>query len=231
MSFVKFTLGDIRAAVKRKLDDSGFPDATIDEAANDFQFELFNDNRIRFMEESTQLTVGPGEYSKALPDDFMNLINMIVLDNATTFRNLTEDHYMEYDAFMLRYANYTVATAAKLRDWTFFGEGVRFSAPSDGSYNVNVDYLRSPTLMVDASDECELPINARELMTLGTLERCMRVNEDYNEADFESERLDGLRTAFIKNYGRGGFKVGPQTIKTGHGRMRGRGQFRADRDF
>jgi len=83
MAFQKFTLGDIRASVKRKLDDSGFADATIDEAANDFQFELFNDNRIRFMEESEVLTVGPAEYSKPLPGDFMNLINMIVLDDAS----------------------------------------------------------------------------------------------------------------------------------------------------
>lgn len=231
MSFVKFTLGDIRTAVKDKLDDTGFPDATIDRAANDFQFELFNDNRIRFMEENAILTVGPGEYSKALPDDFMNLINMIVLDDVSTYRNITEDGYLAYDAFMLRYANFSVASTSKLYTWTFFGEGIRFAAPSAGSYNVNIDYLRSPALMVDAADECELPINARELMTIGTLERCMRVNEDYPEADAELDRLSGLRTAFIKNYARGGFKVGPQIIKTGHGRMRGRGSYSPDRDF
>lgn len=154
---------------------------------------------------------------------------MIVLDDASTYRNITQTGYLGYDEFMLRYANFSVATAAKIRDWTFYGEGLRFQSPSDGSYNINIDYLRSPVLMVDATDECELPINARELMTLGTLERCMRVNEDYNESDAELERLSGLRTAFIKNYGRGGFKVGPQIIKTGRGHMRG--GYRADRDF
>lgn len=228
MAFVKFTLGDIRTSVRRKLDDSTFDAATIDEAANDFQFELFNDNRIRFMEESATLAIGSGVTGKDLPDDFMNLINFIVLDDASTFRNITKTGYLNYDDFMELHANYSVAPASKILEWTFFGEGLRFQSATDSAYTANIDYTRSPALMVEASDECELPINARELMTLGTLERIMRVNEDYNESDAELDRLQSLRVAFIKNYGRGGEKVGPQIVKTNRGR---RGGYRVDRDF
>lgn len=219
MAFVKFTLGDIRAAVKDKLDDQGFSDASIDRAANDFQFEIFNDNRIRFMEKSAVLSPSSGAVSVDLPNDFMNLINMTVLDNATTFRDITRTGYVEYDDFMARFANYTVAPTSKIFNYTLYGEGIRFSARTSGLYTINIDYLRSPVLMTDASSECELPINARELMTLGTLERIMRVNEDYNESDFEWNRLSGLRTAFIRNYARGGAKVGPQVMKTRRGRL------------
>lgn len=229
MSFVKFTLADIRAAVKDKLDDTGFSNDSIDRAANDFQFELFNDNRIRFMEKHTVLSWGISENHVDLPDDFMNLINLIVLDDANTPRNITKTGYLNYDDFMERYPNFDTATAQKIRDWTFFGEGIRAQSPADATYNVPIDYLRSPVLMVDATDECELPINARELMTLGTLERIMRINEDYNEADFEQSRLTSLRTAFIRNYGRGGEKVGPQVVKTNRGIRRG--GYRVDRDF
>lgn len=220
MTFVKFTLGDIRSAVKDKLDDQGFSDASIDRAANDFQFEIFNDNRIRFMEKNAVLSIGSGVTFKELPDDFMTLINLTILDNATTFRDITKDGYYTYDAFMNSFGNYTVAPASKIYTYTFYGEGLRFSAPTSGAYTANVDYLRSPALMVNASDECELPINARELMTLGTLERIMRINEDYNESDFEWNRLQSLRTAFIKNYARGGEKVGPQVIKGSRFRQR-----------
>jgi len=229
MAFEKFTLSDIRTAVKDKLDDSGFPDTTIDRAANDFQFELFNDNRIRFMEQNETLSVAANSSQKDLPEDFMNLINLIVLDNVSTYRNITKTGFIEYDEFMSRYANFSVATTAKIRDWTFFGEGLRFQSRTDAIYNITLDYLRSPVLMVAATDECELPINNRELMTIGTLERVMRVNEDYPEADAELNRLQGLRTAFIKNYGRGGFKVGPQVVKTNRGRRSG--GYRVDRDY
>ena len=77
MAFVKFTLGDIRTSVRRKLDDSTFDAATIDEAANDFQFELFNDNRIRFMEETANLAIGSGVTSKDLPAYFIDAPSLV----------------------------------------------------------------------------------------------------------------------------------------------------------
>jgi hypothetical protein len=229
MAFTKFTLGDIRTSVGRKLDDSSFDVATIDEAANDFQFEIFNDNRIRFMEKPAVLAVSQGAYSKDLPSDFMNLINLTVLDSPTKFRDITKTGFHTYDDFMKSFANYTVASQSRIFDFTFFGEGLRFSAPSNGAYNINIDYTRSPAIMSAASDTCELPISARELMTLGTLERIMRVNEDFNEADFESDRLASLRTAFIKNYARGNEMVGAKVIATGRGPRNRR--YSADRDF
>jgi hypothetical protein len=230
MSFVKFTLGDIRASVRRKLDDLSFDAATIDEAANDFQFEIFNDNRIRFMEANAVLSILNGSATVDLPDDFMNMINLTVFDTASTPRDITKSGAMSYDDFMRRFSNFATANPSKVFNYTFFGEGLRFGARSNANYNANLDYTRSPALMTDAASECELPINARELMTLGTLERVMRVNEDYNEADFEYDRLQGLRTAFIKNYARGGEKVGAQVINSGRNGRRV-GGYRADRDF
>ncbi len=228
MSFVKFTLGDIRSAVNTKLDDE-ISNTLIDQAANDFQFELFNDHRIRFMEAHEDLDVGEGDTEVGLPNDFMNLINMIVLDDETTFRNITKKGYLDYDSFMELFPNYSVATSSKIYRWTFYGEGIRFQSPSDADYIIPIDYLRSPKLMVAATDKCELPINCRELMTLGTLERIMRANEDYPEAREELKHLTGLKTAFVRNYGRGGAKIGPQIIRTNRGRING--GYRVDRDF
>lgn len=222
MSFVKFTLGDIRASVKRKLDDPSFDDAIIDEAANDFQFELFNDNRIRFMEQSTNVSIlSTASESDDLPNDFMNLIRATVLYSPTQPMNIT-DYERDYDNFMEQYGNYTTAPAGKPLDWTFFGEKMRFSRPSDATYTINIDYMRSPALMSSAGDFCELPINCRELMTLGTLERIMRVNEDYNESDAELNRLSGLRVAFVRNYGRGSGTLKPRVIKSGRNLVRRR---------
>ena len=222
MAFVTFTLSDIRAAVKNKLDDLDFSNDSIDRAANDFQFELFNNNRIRFMEKNTVLAVSSGATNKTLPTDFMNLINLTVLDTTTQFRDITKRGYYDYTTFMENFANYSVAVASKIYNWTFFGEGVRFSNPTSAAFNVNCDYMRSPVLMVAATDACELPINCRELMTLGTLQRVMRINEDYNESAQEKAELTALKNSFIKNYGRGGAKVGGQIIKSNRVGRRGR---------
>lgn len=229
MSFVKFTLGDIRSALYDKLDDTGFSTDTIDRAANDFQFDLFNQHRIRFMEKHQDLSVLSNASSVDLPDDFMTLINLTILDSATVFRDITKSGFVNYDDFMTRFGNYSAAPTSKIYNYTFYGEGLRFQSRTNGAYTAALDYLRAPVLMTDAASECELPINCRELMTLGTLERIMRINEDYNEADAELERLEPMITAFVRNYGRGSEKVGPQIMKTGMDRRRN--GYRVDRDF
>jgi hypothetical protein len=220
MSFVKFTLGDIRTSVRRKLDDLTFDGDTIDEAANDFQFELFNDNRIRFMEASGTVTIALGSATSTdMPANFMNLIRADILYGAGQNQDIT-DYELDYKIFMQKFATYLTQPHGMPLQWTFFGDHMRFSRPSDNSYTINFDYMRSPALMVDAGDECELPINCRELMTLGTLERIMRVNEDYNESDFEFDRLKPLRTAFVRNYGRGSTSLKPMIIRSGRNRSR-----------
>ena len=216
MSFTKFTLANIRASVGRKLDDPSFDVATIDEAANDFQFELFNDNRIRFMEKNVQLEVLANATSKDLPTDFMTLINLIVAG-----RNITKTGYISYDDFMQNNPSYATVSPQSINEWTFFGEGIRFAGPVDVSSTLSVDYMRSPAVMTLATDTCELPINCRELMTLGTLVRVMEINEDFNEANDQRDKLDSLRTAFIRNYGRGWEKTGGVVIKTNRGKSGG----------
>lgn len=227
MAFVKFTLADIREAVRDKLDDDGFPDDSIDRAANDFQFELFNDNHIRFMEEHDTLTPGSGDFTVPLPDDFLSLINLTVFDSSTVYRDITESGWHDYKYFMKNFGNFSYAAAGKIYDFTFFGEALRFARATDALYNLSLDYLRTPVLMEEDADECELPINCRELMTIGTLNRIQRLNEDYNEAGQENGYLVQLRRSFVKNYGRGSEKVGPRVIRTN----RGKGSWNAARDF
>lgn len=211
--FQKFKLSDIRAAVRRKLDDPDFSTDDIDAAANDYQNYLLTNNKFRFMEKSETLSVGDGDYELEMPKDYMSLINMTVLDTATSSRVITKD-YLDYSEFMAGFANYATATSSKLSKWTDFANGIRFSAPADASYDIIVDYYRVPKTMTLATDNCEFPITHRELMVLGTLYRVMRINEDYEESSAELRHLEKLEQAFIKNYGRGSFKTGARVIKT-----------------
>lgn len=227
MSFIKFTLGDIRTSVRSKLGDTSYDLSTIDEQANNFQFELFNDNRIRFMEKSATLTLTSGQTSPdSFPSDFMTMMALIVYDSLTQYRNITK-YGMNYDEFMQNYPMYAIAPAQAPHEWAPFSDSIIFSAPFAATYSALLHYLRTPVIMTTDTSECELPINYKEMMVLGTVEKIMRIDEDYDESDFEKGRLDELRTSFIRNYGRGSFKTGPNVIKQG----RGRGTYRVDRDF
>lgn len=225
-NFEQFTLADIRTSVRRKLGDASYDADTIDEAANDFQYELFNDNRIRFMESSEVLNIGSGDTTMDFPKDFMTMLNFIAYDSPTQYRNITRN-LKNYDDFMRNNAMFAVANPQQLMDFTFFGEGIRFSAPSNAAYSALLDYLRVPKFMRRDADKCEVPRNYKEMVVLGTLEKVLFVDEELDSADFALERLSGLRTSFIRNYARGSGKVGPQQIRQG----RGRGTYRADRDF
>lgn len=225
-NFETFTLADIRTSVRRKLGDTSYDADTIDEAANDFQFEIFNDNRIRYMEESVDLSIGSGDTTVDFPEDFMNLLNFIVFDSAGAYHNITKN-MMNYDDFMANYPDFKVVTARRIMEWTPYGEGARFSAPTDAAYTALLDYLRSPVIMENPADECEIPRNYKEMMVLGTLEKVLAIDEELDSADFSLERLAPMRTSFIRNYGRGGMKVGAQQMR----QNRGRGTYRVDRDF
>lgn len=226
-NYDKITLAEIREAVRGKLDDDAYDGDTIDQAANDFQNELFTTHRIRFMESTETLTVSDGDTDLDFPVDFLTMLSLVAFDSVTQYRDI-QDEYVNYNDFMRHYANFQIATPQRLQTWTEFGEGIRFSNPSDADYSVLLDYLRMPELMVNDSDESEVKNVYKEMMVLGTLARVMEVNEDYAEASQEREKLDPLVTTFVAREGRGQLKVGPKIIGTRRGRV---GGYRADRDF
>lgn len=216
----KITLGEIRTAVRRKLDDAQYDAATIDEAANDFQNELFTSHRIRQMEKSAELSVLAGDTSLDMPSDFLTMLELIVFDSSTQYRSIKDD-YVGYNEFMRSHANYSIATRQRISRWTDFGNGLRFIAPSNGDYSLALDYLRQPKQMTRDSDKSEIKRVYKELIVLGTLARVMEVNEDYAEGSQERDKLDGLITTFVRNEGRGQMKIGPNIMNTRRRRVGG----------
>lgn len=225
-NYEKITLGEIKADVRSLLDDDQYDEDKIARAANDFQNELFTRYKLRMAEASDTLNISQADTSVEFPVDFLTLLEMTLIYSATQYQNIKK-HYVGYEDFMRNYANFSVASQMRPQTWTEFGGGARFSNPSDADYVLNIDYIRLPEMMVDDSDESELRKVWREVMNLGTLARVMEINEDYEEASQERDKLDPFLTTFVAREGRGTIKVGPNII----GQGRGRSTYRADRDF
>ncbi|MCA9325524.1 hypothetical protein KDA23_05690 [Candidatus Saccharibacteria bacterium] len=216
-NYDKLTLSEIRTAVRGKLDDDSYDADLIDEAANDFQNELFTNHRIRSMESSDTINISADDYTIDFPVDFLTMLELTIIDSSSNYENI-KDGYLNYNQFMRDHANFSVATATRPRQWTEFGGGARFTAPSDAAYTANIDYLRLPELMVNDSDESEVRKVWKEMFTIGTLARVMEINEDYAEASQERDKLDPLVTAFVAREGRGQIKTGPIIMSTRRGR-------------
>lgn len=210
-----YTLAELRTTVRRKLDDASYDADVIDEAANDFQYELFANHRTRLMETSTTLSFAAGEYEKELDDDFMTILALLVQD--TQAYNIVKNHVL-YEDFTERYPGFASDTARKPREWTDFANAIRLSAPTDTAIDIICDFLRTPARMESGSDEAEIPRGYKEMHALGTLVRIMEINEDYAEAGQERDKLDPMITSFVRNYGRGQIKTGPVVMRTGRGR-------------
>jgi hypothetical protein len=221
------TLAEIRLSVRNKLDDSQYDATLVDEAANWFVNEIFNNNRIRTMEETDTLQIAQGATSAAFPEDFQTLLNLSVTSPAIY---TLMDNFMEYGDFIKLYPGFATYTQAAIRNWTDFANGMRFSAPANASHTVFIEYLRRPNTMEDDGDECEIPDAYRKMVTIGTLAEMMERNEDYAEAAQERNKLSPLVTTFIRNEGRGQTKVGPTIMRSNRRGYRA-GGYNAARDF
>lgn len=203
------TLGEIKDAVRGLLQDDQFDDALLSQAANFFQYELFNENKTRLMESSATIEASAGDVTADFPGDLMHRISIY-----TTSPQVADikEAYRDYETFMQMAANFATATSSQLRLWTTFGAAMRFSAPLNADYTFQVDYLREPVYMDNDSDDCEVPRRYMELLAYGTLARAMEINEDRNEAADVRDLMTPMLTTFKVNEGRGGGKTGPRTV-------------------
>lgn len=220
-----FTLADIKSDVRGLLTDDSFDGDLITQAANWFQNQLFTDHRLRMAETSDTITALQAATEADFPEDMLTRI--AIWATVPRVYNM-KDFYEEYDSFMLNYANFATASQGQASAWTEFGKQMRFSQPLNAAHTFQIDYLRAPEQMEDDGDDCELSSVWRKLMAKGTLIGIMEINEDYEEADTERDNLDPLITSFVKLEGRGGGKTGPAAVMRTN---RGRGVYRADRDF
>lgn len=219
-------LSDIRASVRNRLDDTSFDQASVDEGINFFVQDMLTNHRIRFMETEDDIYISAGDTSAAFPDDVQVLLNVHVT-SPQTYNIL--NRYMEYGDFMKSYPGYATYTPGQVYTWTDFGDQMRLAAPALTDTVVHVDYVRSPTLLVNDTDVCDIPDSYKHMVVLGALVYCMERNEDYGEASTERANLNPLTTTFITSEGRGQIKVGPTIMRTN--RRIARGSYRADRDF
>lgn len=207
------TGNDIVNKVRGKLGDTSFDSGLILDAANWFVNQLFFNNATRMMEFTDTLFPSAGDTTMELPDDMQTLITLNVISPSVYE---LKDFFLPQITFMKRYPfwNATTTTANQPQYWTDFNNTVRFNAPLDQDYEIAIDYIRIPAIMVALTDTCEVPDTYQELVVLGSLYRCMQTNEDYPEAEQELANLAPLTTAFIAQESRGQMKTGPVVIRS-----------------
>lgn len=206
-------LQNIRQLVRQKLDDMQFDATKIDSAINWFIFELLNNNRISFMEDSTNIPFAQDNTEVALPADYQVGTNIIVTGTSSEPYNIWKNR-VEYVDFMSRYPGFSTADQARIHHWTYYGKKIRFANPALESGNLFIDFVKRPVAVTDGNGTLVIPDNYEEMVVIGATARVMEMNEDYAEAAQERQNNEPLVTAFIRNEARGQQQAGPLVIRT-----------------
>ena len=206
-------LQNVRQLVRAKLDDMQFDASKVDSAINWFIFELLNNNRISFMEGSTNIPFNQGDTEVSLPAEYQVGTNIISIIPGVEPYSIWKDR-VEYVDFMLRFPGFSTAAQSRVKQWTYYGRKIRFSAPVLEGGNLFVDFVKRPEKVTADAGVLVIPDNYEEMVVIGATARVMEMNEDYAEAAQERQNNEPLVTAFIRNESRGQQQAGPLVIRT-----------------
>jgi hypothetical protein len=208
---------ELITAVRTQLGDDGYDGDSIAEAGNWFVDEVCNNNHLRRMEDSDELSADIGDTTMDFPDTMKTMVSLY-LTSPQVF-DMTK-RYVAYGDFMRSYANFASATASQASFWTDWGNAVRFSAPLNVAHTFQCDFLRNAVHVEDDSDEYDFPTSYDELLVAGATIRVMEIEEDYETASQKRDIMAPLMTTFIKNESRGQIKTGPNIMRTNRSRGR-----------
>lgn len=198
-----YTLSQIRAKVRTRLDDVSFDGNVIDEAINNYISDITNSHNFVFMEATATppvLTIGSNTLS--LPSDYLQMKGFRLVSPLNYFSDFT-DKYLPYNDFYRAYPVPSSNTPTSPNAWTEYAQQVVFNVPADIAYTFAIDYVKSPALLVLDADVCVIPNEFIECVVDGATYRIQKRDDDYDTAGAEKSFLTPKEIQLIKRYGSG----------------------------
>lgn len=197
------TLTQIRTKVRTRLDDDSFEGNVIDEAVNNYIFDITGGHNFVFLEATaTPPTVAPGSNTLTLPSDFQNMRRLAITAPSNYLGDLS-DSYVLYNDFYRQYPDPTQLTRGTPSAFTEYGGKFVFNVPADVTYTFALDYMNAPALLVSDSAICIIPDEFIECVVDGATYRIQKRDDDYDLATEEKTFLTPKEIQLIKRYGSG----------------------------
>lgn len=164
-----YQLSDLVTAVRKRAKDLSFDSSLITDYLQAANNQVVTRHRWPFMEDQTVDSVGQGATEFDLDSDIDVVLSLVMSDLTGT--KTFAPRYLPYPEFYERHDRFDTANAMSPSEYTFFGGTVVFSAPLNESYQVNMKYLKQPSLLVDDDDVPDVPERFKELLIRGALAR------------------------------------------------------------
>ena len=188
-----------------KLDDDEFDTGIIGRFVNDTQRDIFNQFELPFQEKIFAGTV-PGSSSMFnMPAD-LALLQSVSMTDVPGFSATR----MNWRDFFAKYPDNTSAEPGKPSAWTLYAGNIIFDKPTDEDYVLTLFYVRKPITLTVGTQVPEIPEEFSELLILGAYIRCLKFNEDNDQANFHEGEYNKMLDLLVTRYGG---RMSPGTVK------------------
>ena len=209
----------LQAIVRRvqvdKLDDEEFDTGIITRFINDTQRDIFNNYELSFQEKIFAGTLPSTSTMFNVPSD-LALLQRAVLTNGTNVQDITSK-YMPWREFVTRYPDPSANTAGDVSNWTSYAGNIILDCPQEDEQTLTMYYIKKPVVLTQGTQVPEIPQEFEELLVLGAYIRCLKFNEDFDQAAYVEQEYNKLLDLLVSRYGGrvspGSFKMANQQIK------------------
>lgn len=191
-----------------KLDDDEFDTGIIGRFLNDTQRDIFNNFELSFQEKIFAGTLPSQATMFNMPDD-LALLQRAVLTNGTNVQDIT-DKYMPWREFVKHYPDPNANAAGDVTNWTSYACNIILNCPQEDEQTLTMYYIKKPTNMTAPTSVPEIPYEFEELLVVGAYIRCLKFNEDFDQANFMEGEYNKMLDLLVSRYGG---RVSPGSIK------------------
>lgn len=199
-----YNLGTTVTRVQQRIRDTGYSSAEIKSYINDTQNDVYNEYRLRFMEDSQAytLTVGVADITNGsgLPTNYVQALDII---NTTTGKQSTL-------TFVDAKAITNLTTTGQPTSWYIFENTINLYPIPTSADTITVRYYKKPTELSADADVPEIPSEFVELLVVGAGYRVLQVKDNYDQAGILQNKYDEILAKLVMKYSQS--QVGQPTI-------------------
>lgn len=199
-----YTTGSLVTKVQQRIRDTGYSSTEIKNYINDTQNDVFNEYRLRFMEDSQPytLTVGTADITNGsgLPTNYVQALDILV----TTIGKESCLKYVDVRSVD------NLSSNGQPIAWYIFENTINLYPKPVSSDSISLRYYKKPTELVSDSDIPEIPSEFGELLVVGAAYRVMQVKDNYDQAGILQNKYDEILQKLVSKYSQS--QVGSPTI-------------------
>lgn len=205
----------IRRVQTDKLDDEEFDTGIITRFINDTQRDIFNQYELSFQEKIFAGTLPSASTMFNVPSD-LALLQRAVLTNGTHVQDITSK-YMPWRDFVQMHPDPSANPAGDVTNWTSYAGNIILNCPQEDEQTLTMYYIKKPVVLTTGTQVPEIPQEFEELLVLGAYIRCLKFNEDNDQAAYHEIEYNKLLDLLVTRYGG---RVSPGSIKMANQQIR-----------